>query len=65
LGYGFWITAIASAKLALLKKKPLLFIDYLQGFWKAKLAKKPLLVTQEQAQFIRSYRWRKMKGKLF
>jgi glycosyltransferase involved in cell wall biosynthesis len=65
LGYGFWITAIASAKLALLKKKPLLFIDYLQGFWKAKLAKKPLLVTAEQAQFIRAYRWKKMKGKLF
>jgi glycosyltransferase involved in cell wall biosynthesis len=65
LGYGFWITAIASAKLALLKKKPLLFIDYLQGFWKAKLAKKPLLVTKEQAQFVRAYRWEKMKGKLF
>jgi glycosyltransferase involved in cell wall biosynthesis len=65
LGYGFWITAIASAKLALLKKKPLLFINYLQGFWKAKLAKKPLLVTAEQAQFIRAYRWKKMKGKLF
>jgi glycosyltransferase involved in cell wall biosynthesis len=65
LGYGFWITAIASAKLALLKKKPLLFIDYLQGFWKAKLAKKPLLVTEEQATFIRDYRWETMKGKLF
>jgi glycosyltransferase involved in cell wall biosynthesis len=64
LGYGFWITAIASAKLALLKKKPLLFIDYLQGFWKAKLAKKPLLVTQEQATFIRDYRWTKIKEKL-
>jgi GT2 family glycosyltransferase len=65
LGYGFWITAIASAKLAMMKKKPLLFLDYLRGFWKAKFANKPLLITEEQAKFIRHYRWTKMKGKIF
>ena len=65
LGYGFFITAIASLKLALMKKKPLLFLDYMQGFWKAKLNKTPLLVTNEQAAFIRNYRWKKMKQKLF
>ena len=65
LGYGFIITAIASAKLAMLKRKPLLFIDYIKGFWKAKSAKKPLLVTEEQAKFIRNYRLQKMKEKLF
>jgi glycosyltransferase involved in cell wall biosynthesis len=65
LGYGFMITAIASAKLAMLKKKPLLFIDYVKGFWKAKATKTPLLVTSEQAKFIRNYRLRKMKEKLF
>ena len=65
LGYGFFITAIASAKLAMMKKKPFLFIDYLKGFWKAKIAKKPLLVTTEQAKFIRNYRLQKMKEKLF
>ncbi|WP_396176990.1 glycosyltransferase [Flavobacterium sp.] len=64
LGYGFWITAIASLKLALRKKKPFLFLDYLNGFWKAKTAKKPLLVTEEQVEFIRAYRWKKMKEKL-
>ena len=64
LGYGLVITAIAAAKLALLKKKPLLFLDYMNGFFKAKWHKKELLVTQEQAQFIRKYRWQKMKGKL-
>ncbi len=64
LGYGFFITSIASAKLAMMKKKPLLFIDYLNGFWKAKADKKPLLVTQEQAKFIRKYRLDKMKSKL-
>ncbi|KAB1155707.1 glycosyltransferase family 2 protein [Flavobacterium luteum] len=65
LGYGFIITTIASAKLALMKKKPLLFFDYIKGFWKATMANKPLLVTKEQAKFIRTYRLQKMKEKLF
>lgn len=65
LGYGFLITTIASAKLAMMKRKPLLFFDYVKGYWKAKSAKKPLLVTQEQAKFIRKYRLQKMKEKLF
>jgi glycosyltransferase involved in cell wall biosynthesis len=65
LGYGFLITSIASAKLAMMKKKPLLFIDYIKGYWKAKATKTPLLVTTEQAKFIRKYRLKKMKEKLF
>ncbi len=65
LGYGFLITSIASLKLAARKGKPLLFLDYLKGFWKAKSAKRASLVTDEQAQFIRKYRWKKMKDKLF
>ena len=65
LGYGFWITAIASLKLAMRKGKPLLFMDYINGFWKAKSAKKPMLVNPEQAKFIRNYRLQKMKEKLF
>lgn len=64
LGYGFLITAIASAKLAMMKKKPLLFIDYIMGFWKAKSAKTPLLVNSEQAKFIRNYRLKKMREKI-
>jgi glycosyltransferase involved in cell wall biosynthesis len=65
LGYGFWITAIASIKLALRKQKPLLLFDYINGFWKAKSSNAPMLVTNEQATFIRNYRWKKMKSKLF
>lgn len=64
LGYGFLITAIASLKLAMRKGKPLLFIDYIKGFWKAKSEKKPMLVNAEQAQFIRKYRLQKMREKL-
>jgi glycosyltransferase involved in cell wall biosynthesis len=65
LGYGFIITAIAGAKLAMRKGKPLLFVDYIKGFLQAKNEKKPMLVTQEQARFIRAYRWKKMKQKVF
>ena len=42
-----------------------LFIDYIMGFWKAKSSGKPLFVTPEQAKFIRKYRWKKMREKLF
>lgn len=65
LGYGFFITAIASLKLASRKGKPFLFIDYIMGFWKAKTSGKQLFVTPEQAKWIRNYRWKKMKAKLF
>ena len=64
LGYGFIITAIAAAKLALLKKKPLLFFDYIKGFLKAKFAKKTMLVNSDQAKFIRKLRWKKMLKKI-
>lgn len=65
IGYGFLITSIASMKLAFLKGKPMLFFDYIQGFLRAKFNHKPLLVTNEQAKFIRNYRFKKMKEKIF
>lgn len=65
LGYGFLITTISGLKLALRKGKPLLFIDYLKGYFKAKQAKTPLLVTKGQAEFIRKYRWKKIREKVF
>ena len=65
LGYGFVITAIASLKLAMKKGKPGLFIDYINGYFKAKKENKPMLVNKEQAKFIRQYRWKKIKQKLF
>lgn len=65
LRYGFIITIIASLKLTLMKKKPLLFVDYLKGFLNAQKNNTPFLVNQEQGKFIRNYRWRKIKSKLF
>src|SRR5690606_14789343 len=65
LGYGFCITLLASLKLAFKKKKPLLLIDYLYGFFKAKRNNTELLVTPQQVRFIRNYRWKKIKSKIF
>lgn len=62
--YGFIITLIASIKLALLKKKPKLIIDYIIGFLKAKKAKRPFLVSPSEGAFIRKLRWRKMLSKI-
>ncbi len=62
--YGFWITMIASIKLALLKKRPQLITDYLAGFFKAKRKKQPFLVSKDEGIFIRKLRWRKIKEKL-
>lgn len=63
--YGFTITAIASLKLALKKKQPRLFIDYLKGFFIAKKNQIPYMVSSEEGKWIRAYRWKKIKQKLF
>ena len=63
LGYGFWITAIASAKLAMRKRQPSLAVDYLAGFFKARQNAVPMLVNQDQARWIRQYRWKKIRAK--
>ncbi|WP_109097960.1 glycosyltransferase family A protein [Aquimarina sp. AU58] len=62
--YGFWITLIASVKLALLKKQPSLINNYLTGYYKAKAKKETFLVSQKEGNFIRKLRWKKMKKKL-
>lgn len=65
MGYGFILTCIASIKLALRKKKPLLTLDYIVGFTKAKKEQKPILVTPQQARFIQKYRWQKIRQKIW
>lgn len=65
LRYGFWLTTIASLKLALKKGRPLLKIDYLNGYFKAKRNRIPFLVSEKEGQFIRKLRWQKMKQKVF
>src|SRR5690606_24192364 len=65
LRYGFPITLIASAKLAVKKKNPVLFKDYLQGYIRARQRKIPFLVGEKEGAFIRRLRYKKMLSKLF
>lgn len=65
LGYGSILSCIASIKLALLKKQPLLLIDYLKGYYKASKNNIKKLVTNDEANYIRSLRWKGIWKKLF
>ncbi|WP_422105795.1 glycosyltransferase family 2 protein [Winogradskyella sp.] len=58
--YGFWITLISALKLAYKKGSLQLFRDYMKGYFKAKSNKVEFLVSNEEGQFIRRLRWRKM-----
>ncbi len=65
LHYGLPITLIASAKLAYNKKKPGMFLDYLQGYFNARSRRLPYLVSEKEGAFIRRLRYKKMLSKLF
>lgn len=58
LGYGPILTTIASLKLAILKKQHLLLFDYLKGYYTASKQNVSPLVTPNEADFIRSLRWK-------
>ncbi len=63
--YGFWLSAIASLKMSWKKGKPMVFIDNLRGFLKARMEKQSFLVSREQGRFIRKLRWQNIRQKLF
>ena len=46
-------------------KKRNAFFDNMEGFYNARAEKKPLLVTKDESEFIRDYRWKNIKRKLF
>ncbi|MFC4636226.1 glycosyltransferase family 2 protein [Dokdonia ponticola] len=62
--YGFMLTAIASLKLAIRKKKLSFFFDYMRGYFRAKRHKHAYLVTKEEGAFIRKLRWKGIISKI-
>ena len=62
--YGFWLTLIASIKLANRKGNLLLTKDYLRGYFRAKRSKKDHLVSAQEGTFIRNLRWKGIRSKL-
>ncbi|MEP0263843.1 glycosyltransferase family A protein [Dokdonia sp.] len=62
--YGFLLTTIAATKLALRKRKIVLFFDYIRGFFRAKRNKQEFLVTKAEGTFIRKLRWKGIWSKI-
>ena len=63
--YGFWITLIASAKMAMNRKKWNIFIDNFEGYYTARKERESFLVSDKQGKFIRKLRWKNIRRKLF
>ncbi len=64
LRYGFWLTFIASGKMALKKRNFSFFLDSLKGYRKAKKKNEDFIVSAEEGNFIRNLRWCGIKRKI-
>lgn len=62
--YGFWLTFIASAKLASRKGNFRFFMDCMIGFFNAEKEKKSYIVSEKEGVFIRKLRWRNILQKI-
>jgi len=62
--YGFWLTLIASAKLAFKKNSFPFFVDSMTGYSKAEKAKLEFIVSEKEGKFIRDLRWKNILRKL-
>ncbi len=60
--YGFFLTVIATAKLALKKKSLSYFFGTITGYLNTK---GDYMVSTEEGKFIRKYRWKAIKSKIF
>lgn len=65
LRYGFFLSLIASAKLAMMKMNPFAFLHYMAGYFRAGKKERPFLVSVEEGRFIRKLRWANIRKKLF
>ncbi len=63
--YGFWLTHIAAAKLALKKQSLSYFINCIRGYNQAKDENMPFIVSEAEGEFLRKLRWKGIKKKLF
>ena len=62
--YGFWLTTIASAKLAFQKKSLGYFFNCLKGYRVAKQENQNYIVSEEEGKFIRNLRWKNIRAKI-
>ncbi len=62
--YGFWLTLIASSKLASKKNSFQFFMDCIKGYYKAQKENMDFIVSEKEGEFIKNLRWRKIRQKL-
>ena len=61
--YGFWLTLIASAKLASKKNSLPFFVDTMRGYFKAKNQNLNYIISEAEGKFIRNLRWKNIRKK--
>ncbi len=64
LRYGFWLTLIASGKLASRKRNFQFFMDCMKGYQKAKKENLEFMVSEKEGKFIRKLRWKNIFQKV-
>lgn len=64
MGYGFWLTLIASLKMAFKQRKIIAFYHNMKGYLRAQRERLPIIVTQDEGIFIRKLRWKGIMNKL-
>lgn len=64
LRYGLFLTLLASFKNMFFRKRAIVFLNLLQGYFGEKQKKTPFLVSKNQGRFIRAYRWNKIFEKI-
>lgn len=62
--YGFWISCIASLKMAWKQKNRKAFFANMYGYFTAQKEGEQFLVTSQEGRFIRKLRWQGIKQKL-
>ncbi len=62
--YGYWITFIASLKMAWKRRESYAFFDNMEGYILAQRDRQSFLVSKEEGRFIRQWRWKNILRKL-
>ncbi|MDT0689218.1 glycosyltransferase family A protein [Salegentibacter sp. F188] len=63
--YGFKLAFLSALKMSVNYKDPKILQEYMSGYFKAEKQKQPFLVSEEEGRFIRKFRWKNIRKKLF
>jgi glycosyltransferase involved in cell wall biosynthesis len=65
LNYGWLLSLIAAGKIGLKRQQYALPWHAMRAYWQAHKAKAPRMLSTEEAQFARNWRWKQIWGRLF